>query len=83
MLAAVDHAANTGEIADLEAGHLATNRRHTPDDFMTRDAGIERIRPFVARLVQIRMAYPAVENLDDDILRTRIATLEIKRRQGT
>ena len=79
--AGVDHAADADVIALAEARHIQPHGDNAPDDFVSRDHGIDRVAPVVARLMQIGMADAAVEDLDRHIVGARIAAFELKRNQ--
>ena len=64
LFAAIDDAADADKVADFHARHMRTQRRCSPHDFMSRDAGVHRARPFSAHLVQIRMADTAKGDVD-------------------
>ncbi|GAA3258606.1 hypothetical protein GCM10020258_19890 [Sphingomonas yabuuchiae] len=82
MAAAVDHAADTDQIADLVPGHVAADGGHAADDLMSRHARILGARPFAARGVQVGMADAAIKDVDRDIVALRVATLEGKGASG-
>ena len=74
--AGVDEAADRREVPFLEAADGAPHARHAADDLVTGDAGVRRrhVRlPLVADLVQVGVADPAVEDVDPDVLRPRLA----------
>ena len=83
MTAAIDHATHPRQIANLELPDLITNRGHAPDDLMTRHRRIERVLPFIAGRMQIRVADATVKNLDLHIIRTRTTAFDLERRQRT
>ena len=74
--AGVDEAADAGEIAFLELRDLATDAADAADDLMSGNVRIDGVVPFVAGGMQVGMADAAIEDLDLDILRARIAALE-------
>ena len=72
----VNHAANSGQIALSKLGHIISNGTYAPDNFMPGNNRIGTESPVVARLVQVRMAYAAVENIDNHVIRARFAALK-------
>ena len=79
--AGVDHAADRGEVADLEALHLVADGRHAADDLVP---GHDRVHggeagPLVAGHVQIRVAHAAVEDLDPHVALADVAASELER----
>jgi hypothetical protein len=81
VLAAVDHATDTGQIADFEAFDVGPDGRDFTDDFMTGYRGVQRVVPFIAGGVQIRMAYAAKQDVDLHVFSARISSLDLKRCQ--
>src|SRR5690606_658068 len=77
--AAVEHAADAHGIADPEALDLGTDRAHLADDLVSGHARIAGSGPFGAHGVQVRVANPAVGNVDLHIARTRQASLDVHR----
>ena len=51
----------------------AADPRDASDDLVPRHTGENRVMPFIADLMEIRVTDPAVENLDDDIFSERLA----------
>ena len=76
MAATIDQAADPGEVADLELRHLVADGDHTADDLVTGNRRIEGVLPFVAGGVQVGMAHAAEQDLDPDVFRPGIATLD-------
>ncbi|PAV70940.1 hypothetical protein WR25_02188 [Diploscapter pachys] len=81
MAAAVDHAADAGDVADLELRHVAADRGDATDDLVAGDAGVERPVPLAARGMEIGMADAAIEDVDRDVLGTGIAAFEVEGRE--
>ena len=80
--ARIDHATDRGQVAFLELLHVASHFHHAPDDFMTRHAGVSSCAaPFVASDMNVRVTNSAEKDLDLDIIRCRIPTLERERLQ--
>ena len=63
----------------MELGDFLADPDDAPDDFVSRDAGVDRVPPIVPDLMEIRMAHTAVENLDGDVLRSGIPPFESHR----
>src|SRR5436305_827110 len=80
VLARVDHAADADLIARLETGDLRSDAGYAADDFMARHHRVNTVAPVIASLMQIGVADTAVQNVDHDIVRTRLAALKKKRR---
>ena len=77
--ARIDHAADGGEIAGLELRDMRPDLDHAADDLMARNHGIKRIAPVIARLMEVGMADAAIKDVDLDVMRAGIATLETER----
>ena len=73
MLAAIDHAADTDGVTDLEASDLAADGADVTDDLVARHAGVKRARPFGTDLVQVRVADAAIGDIDLDVARAWLA----------
>ena len=72
----INDAANTNDVADLEPSHVGTELGYPADDFVSRDARVDRrvdVVPLIAGLVQVRMADTADQNLDLHVLPVRFA----------
>ena len=74
--ARVDHAANADQVADLVRGHFVAHGGDAADDLVARHQRVHGNAPFVARLVDVGVAYAAVKDVDGDVVRARAATLE-------
>lgn len=74
--AAVDHAADTDDVADLVAGHTGTDRPDAAYDLVPRHAGIDGVAPFIFDLVDVRVADAAVVDFDFNFVGLRIFALE-------
>lgn len=81
MMATVDQAADADRVADLELGHRTADGRNVADDFVPGHAGVQRVGPLVAGLVQVGMADAAVGDVDLDVVRPRLAANNVERRQ--
>lgn len=79
MFTTVDNAADTDQIARRMFFYLITNGYHTPHNFMTRHAGVNRPRPLGTDLVEIGMADATVSDFDFDIIRSRFTPGDIHR----
>ena len=79
--AAVDHAADRRQVADLDPRDLRTDGGDAADDLVPRQRRIERVAPIVADLVQVGMTDAAVKDVDRDIVRPQIAPLKMEGRQ--
>ena len=77
MAAAVDHAADAGEVARLELADPATDGNDAADDLVTGHRRIKRVLPLVAGGVDVRMADAAIEDLDLHIVRARVAPFDL------
>ena len=74
--AGVDHAADAGEVADLQLADVPADGRDAPDDLVARHHGVDGAAPVVAGLVEVRMAHPAVQDVDGDVVRAGVAPLD-------
>ncbi len=77
--AGIDEAAHADRVTYFELLHAAADLRHVADDLVARHGGILSEVPFVARVVKVGMADPAVENLDLDVGGSRLASLDATR----
>ncbi len=77
--AGVDHAADTGPVADLQLLDMGADFHDLADDLVAGHHRVERVVPVVANLMEIGVADAGVENLDLDIVRAGFAPLEIER----
>jgi hypothetical protein len=80
--AGVDHATNGRQVAFPEIFHIASDFHNPADDLVARDARISGAAPFAPRGVDIGMANAAKEDVDLDVARFGIATVERKRSEG-
>ncbi len=71
----VDEASDADVVAGPELRDRRADRRDPPDDLVTRDARVRgrHAAPLVARGVEVGVADAAEEDLDEDILRGRVA----------
>src|SRR5271155_5606845 len=74
--ARIDKAANANLVANLELRDLTADRCHSPGNFMAGNRGEDRAAPLVARLVNVRVAYATILNLDSNILLAQIAAFK-------
>lgn len=74
--AGVDHAPHAREIPLLEPGDLAAESRHAPHDLMARNHRENASRPFVARLVDVRVTHSGEHDFNDDVVRSRLTALD-------
>lgn len=81
MFTTVDNTADTDQIARRMFFYLITNGYHTPHNFMTRHAGVNRPRPLGTDLVDIGMADATVSDFNFDIMRSRFTPGNIHRFQ--
>ena len=82
VAAGVDHAADADQVAGLELRHLAPTARHAAHDLVARDHGEDGAAPLVARLVDVGVADAAEEDVDQHVVRARVAALDGERREG-
>ena len=82
LAARIHHAAHTDQIARLEAGDILADAAHAADDLVARHDGVGGAAPVVAGGVQVTVADAGVEDVDDDIVRPGIASLEAEGDQG-
>src|SRR5207237_1444133 len=67
LAAAVDHAADADEIADLVARRARPGAAHPADDLVSGHAGVDGVAPFVLHLMDVRMANAAEQDVDLDL----------------
>jgi hypothetical protein len=60
----IDEAADASQIAHFELLHLVTNLHYTAHDLVSWHHGVNGVAPFVANLVDIRVANATIGNLD-------------------
>src|SRR5690606_41524354 len=82
LRAAVHHATDADDVADLESGYLIAYVADAADDFMARYRGVEGVVPLVAHRVQIGVTDAAIENVDLHIPGSRCPALEVEGLQG-
>ena len=76
VAAAVDHAADTRDVADLELGDVAADRGDAADDLVTRHAGKQRALPLRTGGVEVGVADAAEQDVDRDVLGAGVAALK-------
>ena len=79
--ARIDEDSDAHHVARLEFARPAADRLDAPDNLVTGHARIERTAPDIARAVEIRVADPAILDLDPYVARTRFPALEGDRPQ--
>ncbi len=79
----INHAADRGQVALLELFDLCAHVCNAPYNFMTRHTRINRVLPFVADGMQVRVTHATVENFKLYVARQGFAALKRKRRQRT
>lgn len=77
--ATVNDAANSDELAHLEARHICADRRNTPDDFVSRHTGKQRASPLGAYLMDVGMADTTERDVDFHVVRARRAADDVHR----
>src|SRR6185437_3209923 len=77
--AAIHHAADTDDLARLEAGDVLADPGHLADDFMPGHGRKLHAIPFAARGMQVAVADAAIENLHGDVPGARLPPVEGKR----
>jgi hypothetical protein len=82
VAAGIDEAADPSQIALLELFDLAPHPRDTADDLVAGHDGVDCVPPLVAGEMHVRVADPAIENLDLHVLRPRLPALEAERQPG-
>jgi len=80
--AGIHQAADRRGIPDFEFADVIAHCSHLANDLMAGNAGIDRVVPFVAGLMQVRVADAAVEDVDLHVMRTGRAAFEGKRGEG-
>jgi hypothetical protein len=68
--------------ADLELGYLRAHLLHKSDNFVPGYHGIDCVAPFVARLVNVRVANATELNGDMNVFRTGLTMLVLKWCEG-
>ncbi len=82
VAARLDHAAHADRVAGLEARDLGADLQHAAHDFVAGHHRIPRAAPVVADVVHVGVADPAVQDLDDDVVRPRAAAVELEQAQA-
>src|SRR5438105_3928178 len=86
LAAGVDETPHARGVAHLEPGHLLADLLDPADDLVPgndREESGSGTAPFVAHLVDVGVADPAEEDLDQHVVRPRLAALDDEGRQGT
>jgi hypothetical protein len=78
----VDHATDPDGIADGVGGHRGPDRGDAANDLVARHDREGGHGPVVVHEVDVGMPDPAIEDLDSDIVESRLAPLDAERRQG-
>jgi hypothetical protein len=78
----VDHATDPDGIADGVGGHRGPDRSDAANDLVARHDREAGHAPVVVHEVDVGMADPAIEDLDGDIVGSRLAPLDAERAQG-
>lgn len=78
--AGIDDHANAGQIADTELRDSTADRCHATDDLVAGDNRIHRLAPLTTSGVNVGVAHAAVIDVNDDIVRTRFAPLDLQLR---
>ncbi|CAH0291894.1 hypothetical protein SRABI106_03534 [Rahnella aquatilis] len=81
MLTRIDHTTDTDGVAHFEARDFRANLFHASDNFMPRNHRINALMPFITRLVDVRVANTAVQNVDHNVGITRVTANKIMRRK--
>ena len=79
--AGIYHATDADQIADPVTRGMATDGANAADDFVARHHRVNRIAPFVASLMQVRMAHAAEQHLNLHIVVAQGARWVIERHQ--
>ncbi len=79
MLATVDHAADAGDVAHLELADAGSNGADAADDLVARHRRIEGVLPLFSRSVQVRVSDAAIQDVNLDVIRARVAALDCER----
>jgi hypothetical protein len=80
--ARVHHAAHGSEVSLFELCYVFADLDNAAGDLVTGNHRVNRVLPLVARLMEIRVADAAIENVEDDICRLRISAGDGVRSQG-
>jgi hypothetical protein len=65
--AAIDHATDRDHGSRREPADAPTDGRHPAYDFVSRNTRIADSIPLSAGGMEVRVAHPAIENVDDDV----------------
>ena len=79
----IHHASHAHDVPDLESGDGRADLGDAADNLVPWHARVDgghHVRPFVPDVVQVRVADPAVENVDLDVARRHATTLDVHRR---
>jgi hypothetical protein len=69
----IDEAANASEVAHFELLHLVAHSRYPANDLVSRHHGVNGVAPFVADLMDIRVANATIDNLDLYVVGTNLS----------
>ena len=78
-MARINHAAHCADVTCFKFGHAIAHAFHAANDFVPRHTGINGIMPFIAGLMQIRVANTAIENFDFNVGWAGFATGDVHR----
>ena len=70
------HATDRGQIAFFELFHLASHLDHASDDLVTRHDRVNRVAQLVSHKMDVGVTDPTEQDLNLEVARRRIATLE-------
>lgn len=77
--AGVDHATDCHKVANFKIFHLFARCCNEAYNFVAGNKGIKSVLPLVARGMNVGMADPAIKNLDLNIVRPKISSINCKR----
>ena len=80
--ARIDETADADRVAGPEPGDVGAGLGDPADDFVARHHREHRPAPFVAGLVDVRVANAAIEDVDQHLVRAGLAAVDRKRGQG-
>ncbi len=78
----VDQAADADAVADGMPGDLGADLGDDPGDLMAGDDGVGHRTPLTARVVDVGVADAAELDLDEDVVRAEVTTLDGRRTEG-
>jgi hypothetical protein len=76
--AGINEAPDASDVANFVVRNLRADLSDFTDDLVPRNHREDRVTPFTARLVNVRVTHATVQDLDEDILFSNLSTVEFE-----